>query len=229
MIGVKTSIFVQPTGIDYERFQDLDPALLEERRTHFALKGKRVLITVSRLSTEKNIDFLLDAMAELKARKVPPFQLLIIGDGHERHRLQQRIDQENLNDCVTLVGAVPPDDMPLYYRLGDLFVFASKSETQGMVILEAMAAEMPVVAVRSSGIDDVIIEGENGYKTPENLDVWCRQVATMLEDEPHRKALAERAHHFARHHSTDAFARNVHRIYSWLLAAHYQDDDSEQW
>ncbi|WP_027328888.1 glycosyltransferase [Marinimicrobium agarilyticum] len=229
MIGVKTSIFVQPTGIDYERFQNLDPARLEERRTHFALRGKRVLISVSRLSTEKNIDFLLDAMAELKARQVSPFHLLIIGDGHERHRLQQRIEQEGLNDCVTLVGSVPPDEMPLYYRLGDLFVFASKSETQGMVILEAMAAQLPVVAVRSSGIDDVIIEGENGYKTPENLDVWCRQVATILEDEQHRKTLAEQAQQFAQHHSTDAFAQNVHRIYSWLLAAHHQEGESNQW
>ncbi|WP_347331966.1 glycosyltransferase [Marinimicrobium locisalis] len=229
MIGVKTSIFVQPTGIDYERFQDLDPARLEERREHFGLNGKRVLVSVSRLSTEKNIDFLLDAMAQLKAREASPFRLLIIGDGHERHRLQQRIENEELSDCVTLAGAVPPEEMPLYYRLGDLFVFASKSETQGMVILEAMAAEMPVVAVRSSGIDDVIVEGENGYKTPENLDVWCRQVLKLLEDENHRKALAKQAHQFARHHSTEAFAQNVHRIYSWLLAAHYQEDDSEHW
>ncbi len=229
MIGVKTSIFVQPTGIDYERFQGLDPQAQETLRSQYPLAGKRVLVSVSRLSTEKNIDFLLDAVVRLKAQTSTPFHLLMIGDGHERQRLQQRIEQEALTEYVTLVGAVAPEDMPRYYRLGDLFVFASKSETQGMVILEAMAAALPVVAVRSSGIDDVVRENENGYKTPDNLEVWCRKVTSVLEDTQLRERLSQQAQSFAREHSTSAFAQNVQGIYHWLLAAHHQKSDKDEW
>lgn len=229
MIGVKTPIFVQPTGIDYERFQTVENETLERLRRQYSLAGKRVLISVSRLSTEKNIDFLLDAVARLKNQTVTPFHLLMIGDGHERHRLQQRIEQEALSEYVTLVGAVAPEDMPTYYRLGDLFVFASKSETQGMVILEAMAASLPVVAVRSSGIDDVVREDENGYKTPDNLEVWCQRVTLLLEDEVHRQRLSEQAQSFAQQYSTDAFAHNVKGIYSWLMAAHHQQKNQSRW
>lgn len=229
MIGVKTSIFVQPTGIDYERFQDVNEAKLDALRHQHALAGKRVLISVSRLSTEKNIDFLLDAMSSLRDQTRTPFHLLIIGDGHERHRLQKRIDTESLSDCVTLVGAIAPQEMPHYYRLGDLFVFASKSETQGMVILEAMAAAMPVVAIRSSGIDDVVQEGDNGYKTPDNQKVWCERVRTLLDDDIHREQLAQRAQTFASEYSTEAFAMKVRGIYGWLLAAHHQKDEEAIW
>ncbi len=225
MIGVKTSIFVQPTGIDYQRFQEVEPDTLTQLRGQYPLEGKRVMVSVSRLSTEKNIDFLLDGMARLNTQTHTPFHLLLIGDGHERQRLQQRIEREALSDCVTLVGAVPPEEMPNYYRLGDLFVFASKSETQGMVILEAMAAGLPVVAVRSSGVDDVVREGENGYKVPDNLEIWCQQVSTLLDDDTHRAHLSEQAQSFARQYSTQAFAHNVQGIYHWLLAAHYQKRD----
>ncbi|WP_024460606.1 glycosyltransferase [Marinimicrobium sp. LS-A18] len=229
MIGVKTPIFVQPTGIDYDRFQTVDDAALARLRQQYTLEGKRVLISVSRLSTEKNIDFLLDAVARLKDQTSTPFHLLMIGDGHERHRLQQRIEQEALADHVTLVGAIAPEDMATYYRLGDLFVFASKSETQGMVILEAMAASLPVVAVRSSGIDDVVREDENGYKTPDNLEVWCRRVHQLIEDDTHRDRLSRQAQSFAQQYSTDAFARNVKGIYSWLMAAHHQHKNHSPW
>ncbi|WP_286804421.1 glycosyltransferase [Marinimicrobium sp. UBA4209] len=229
MIGVKTPIFVQPTGIDYDRFQTVDDAALARLRQQYTLEGKRVLISVSRLSTEKNIDFLLDAVARLKDQTRTPFHLLMIGDGHERHRLQQRIEQEALADHITLVGAIAPEDMATYYRLGDLFVFASKSETQGMVILEAMAASLPVVAVRSSGIDDVVREDENGYKTPDNLEVWCQRARQLIEDDMHRDRLSRQAQSFAQQYSTDAFARNVKGIYSWLMAAHHQHKNHSEW
>ncbi|MGD8176957.1 glycosyltransferase [Marinimicrobium sp. ARAG 43.8] len=229
MIGVKTSIFVQPTGIDYDRFQSVSDTSLVPLRQRFALQGKRVLISVSRLSTEKNIDFLLDAVNHLQGTTRTPFHLLIIGDGHERHRLQERIDSEGLADHVTLVGAVPPDEMPLYYRLGDLFVFASKSETQGMVILEAMAAAMPVVAVRSSGIDDVVRDDENGFKTPDNLKLWCMKATELIDNDTLRARLSHQAQSFAQQYSTDAFSNSVQRIYAWLLAAHAQSDEENDW
>ncbi len=179
-----------------------------------------MLISVSRLSNEKNIDFLIDAIAGLRQRIDQPFQLLLIGDGHQRERLQRRIDALSLGQWFRLLGAVPPEQMALYYRLGDLFVFASKTETQGMVILEAMAAGLPVVAVRSSGIDDVVRQGYNGFKTPEDGVRWGDQVARLLADDALREEMAEHALSVAREHSIEQFAGGVKEIYATVLAAY---------
>jgi glycosyltransferase involved in cell wall biosynthesis len=177
------------------------------------------LLSVSRLSNEKNIDFMIEAIASLRGRTERPFRLLMIGDGHQRERLQKRIDDLDLGRHFFLIGAVPPEEMALYYRLGDLFLFASKSETQGMVILEAMAAGLPVVAVRSSGIDDVVRQGYSGFKTPEKLEPWCARVAQLLEDEPLRAEMSRHALILAKEHSIEQFARDIKDIYGTILAA----------
>ncbi|WP_336366024.1 glycosyltransferase [Marinobacter sp. C2H3] len=218
MLGVKTPTFVQPTGIEYDRFQAVTPEQIAELRNELGLTDEKVLISVSRLSNEKNIDFMIDALAALRKRARTPFRFLMIGDGHQRDRLQEKIERLGLADCVTLVGPVPPDQMAVWYRLGDLFVFASKSETQGMVILEAMAAGLPVVAVRSSGIDDVVRQGMNGFKTPERQDQWLSRVQYLLEHDDERRELSEQALAFAADFSVEHFAGDVRYIYATTLA-----------
>ncbi|MGF2688534.1 glycosyltransferase [Marinobacter sp. DUT-3] len=218
MIGVKTPTFVQPTGIEYQRFQQVSPEEIEKLRQSLGLGEEKVFVSVSRLSNEKNIDFMIEAMDSLRQQTDVPFHFLMIGDGHQRDRLQTKIRDLGLEQYVTLVGAVPPEDMATWYRLGDAFLFASKSETQGMVILEAMAAGLPVVAVRSSGIEDVVRDGFNGFKTPERQDQWCAQAKRLLEDDELRQELAEQALAFAGDFSVEQFARDVHDIYATTLA-----------
>jgi glycosyltransferase involved in cell wall biosynthesis len=87
-----------------------------------------------------------------------------------------------------------------------------------MVILEAMAAGLPVVAVRSSGIDDVLREGFNGFKTPQKQDLWCDRVQQLLEDESLRKEMSENARQFSRKYSIGEFTKNVREIYATILA-----------
>lgn len=218
MIGVKTPTFVQPTGIEYQRFQEVSGEDVNTLRQQLGLAGERVFISVSRLSNEKNIDFMIEAIDTLRHRTDVPFRFLMIGDGHQRDRLQQKIKVRGLEDHFTLVGAVPPEDMATWYHLGDAFLFASKSETQGMVILEAMAAGLPVVAVRSSGIEDVVRHGFNGFKTPEKQGQWVEQAQKLLEDDSLRKALAEQALTFAADYSVEQFAKDVREIYASTLA-----------
>jgi glycosyltransferase involved in cell wall biosynthesis len=219
MIGVKRPIFVQPTGIDYARFQDPQEGRLQALREELKLGDEKLLISISRLSKEKNIGFMIDALSELAREGNTPFRCLILGAGGERARLQQRIDTAGLNGRIQLLGAVPPDELPLYCQLADLFVFASRSETQGMVILEAMAAGVPVVAVRSSGIDDIVIDGHNGFKTPLNRARWRERVAAVLNDEELHQQLSKHARECAAEHSIEAFSSNMSRIYASVLAA----------
>ena len=219
MIGVTTPTFVQPTGIEYERFQAVKPADVETLRKKLALSNEKVFISVARLSNEKNIDFMIEAIDRLRQESDVPFRFLMIGDGHQRDRLQKKIDSLELGSHFTLVGAVQPEEMALWYNLGDAFLFASKSETQGMVILEAMSAGLPVVAVRSSGIEDVVRDGLNGYKTPENQARWIEKAQRLLEDDKLRTELSDKARAFAEDYSIEQFARDVRGIYATSLAA----------
>jgi len=218
MIGVKRPIFVQPTGIEYQRLQQVSEPEVRELRESLGIGDERIFISVSRLSNEKNIDFMIDAIHKLQNRTDQKFCLLMIGEGHQRERLQKRIEQMGLEKTFILVGSVAPEDMAAWYHLGDAFLFASKSETQGMVILEAMAAGLPVVAVRSSGIDDVVRDGFNGFKTPEKQEQWCQRIQQLLENEGLRKELAGHALQFARDYSVEKFTQNVREIYATTLA-----------
>jgi len=222
LIGVKRPIWVQPTGINFEAFQAVDPDAVAALRQRFQLDRELVLLSVSRLSNEKNIAFMLDAVAHLKTQTTRAFRFLIVGDGHQRRWLQQRIEQLGLINDVVLVGAVPAETMPVWYRLADLFLFASKSETQGMVILEAAAAGVPTVAIRSSGIDDVVEEGRTGFKTPTDTRQWSRQVQRLLEDDQLRRNLSAHARELARTHSLSAFRRRIRAIYAEALARRAQ-------
>jgi glycosyltransferase involved in cell wall biosynthesis len=223
MIGVKSPTFVQPTGIEYQRFQDVSDDDVNRLRESLKIQDETVFISVSRLSNEKNIDFMIDAIDALRQRTDRPFRFLMIGKGHQHDRLQQRIDELDLGQHFTLVGSVPPEDMATWYHLGDVFLFASKSETQGMVILEAMAAGLPVVAVRSSGIDDVVRQDHNGFKTPEKQDQWCDRVQQLLEDDRLRQTLSENALAFAADYSIESFASDVREIYALTLARAARD------
>ena len=219
IVGVKKPTYVQPTGIEYQKFQQVPGEKVEALRKRLGLGDEKVFVSVARLSNEKNIDFMIDAIHSLRQKTDTPFRFLMIGDGHQRDRLQQRIDELELGEHMTLVGSVPPEEMATWYKLGDAFLFASKSETQGMVILEAMAAGCPVVAVRSSGIDDVVRDGYNGFKTPEKQEQWVARVQQLLENDSLRREMSDHALGFARDYSVEKFARDVREIYALALAA----------
>ncbi|RII82293.1 glycosyltransferase [Neopusillimonas maritima] len=218
-IGVKRRVLVQPTGIDLQKFDAVAEDRINLLRQEHAPNGERILISISRLGREKNIDFLLDAIALLKESKLPPFKLLILGDGPERNRIQGKINQLGLRSSISLLGSVPPERVPEYCRAGDLFLFASRSETQGMVILEAMASGMPVVAVRSSGIDDIVENGVNGFKTPPSKQQWCERIKQILDNEPLHKQLSENAKLTASNYSIKCFSEHVHQFYAQILTA----------
>ncbi|MDZ7664655.1 MAG: glycosyltransferase [Desulfotignum sp.] len=224
LIGVKSPIFVQPTGIDFQRFnhRDQDRIANLKRQYHIADNDK-VLVSVSRLGKEKNVAFLVDAMHQLQDRTQRRVRLFLVGEGDERPALEEKIAALDLQDSVTLVGAVSPDEIPSYYQMADVFVFASKSETQGMVILEAMAAGLPVVAVRSSGTDDVIQEGKTGFKTFDRVDAWVERLVYLIENDEVRAKFSEQAVAFAGQHDIEAFAANINRFYSELLARRAQE------
>jgi 1,2-diacylglycerol 3-alpha-glucosyltransferase len=219
MIGVKSSIFVQASGIDYGRFCSVDEKDVEALRDKLGLKKERVLISVSRLSREKNIEFILKAVQDLRLRTDEPFKLVMVGEGNDRQHIEELIKHLDLANHVLLVGSVPPEEVSVYYSMSDVFLFASQSETQGLVVIEAMAAGLPVVAVRASGIEDFVIDDFNGFKTPGNIALWRSKVAQLLADNELRSQMGRNARIFARDYATETVTAKTVDIYANLLAA----------
>lgn len=219
LIGVSRPVHVLPTGIDLEHYNTASKDKLATLRERINPDGRNLLITVARLSPEKNLAFIIRAMAQLKTLDAPPFRLLILGEGDDRPRLEQLITDLDLDDDVTLLGGVSYDAVPTYLALARIFVYASSSETQGMVILEAMAAGLPVVAVNSSGIDAFVAPGQTGFATTENMTLWTEAVQQLLQDPSAQVAMGKTAQSVARRHSTQAFAQGVGTAYRAALGS----------
>lgn len=158
-------------------------------------------------------------MAKLKDRSAPPFRLVVLGDGEERGHLEALIDEKGLSRDIQLLGSVPYWDVPNYLALAKIFVYASASETQGMVILEAMAAGLPVVAVNSSGIDAFVTHRQTGLVTPQNVDLWTEALHGLLLDEATQRAMSRSAGKIASQYSVEAFAEGAAVVYQTALGS----------
>lgn len=175
--GVRRPIEVLPTGIDLDRFRPGDRA---DARQALGLDVEdRVLLYVGRLDREKNLEFLLDAVARVRT---PRIRLLLVGRGMRAAALGREAAARGLGDRVEIRGGSPPDGLPTYYRAADAFVFASTTETQGLAVLEATACGLPVVAVRASGIEEVVAEGVSGLLVPEDAGAFAAAATQVLED-----------------------------------------------
>ncbi|GGG72339.1 hypothetical protein GCM10011415_20460 [Salipiger pallidus] len=213
LIGVDGPVDVQPTGVETELYCNQVPERLRDLRHEVNPDGRLLLVTAARLSPEKNLSFILRATAALRDRGAPRFRLLVLGEGDERARLEAMIEDLDLRDCVRLVGAVPSDEVPSWLTISDIFVFASAAETQGMVVLEAMAAGLPVVAVNSSGIDAFVENRETGYATPEDLEIWTETLHGLMVSNTKREVMGSAAREAAMKHSVEAFSAAVLTIY----------------
>lgn len=215
-VGVSRYIKVMPTGIDFDHY-DWSQNEINKLRKELIDNSEHLLISVSRLSKEKNLYFLLDGIKRLKEKTELNFKLIIIGSGSEKENIEEYLKNNELEDYIKLIGAVDFREMAKYYLASDLFVFASTTETQGMVLLEAMAASKPVVAVKSSGIDDVINNGYNGFKTEEDIDKWSSRIEELLIDENKYQESAKNARKIAENYSIDEMAKEAEKIYYRIM------------
>ena len=176
--GVRRPIEVVPTGIDLEHFR---PGARAAARRMLSLgPDERVLLYVGRLDREKNLEFLVDAVARLRTTGL---RLLLVGRGTQAPALRRIAAKRGLGDHLEFRGGVAPERLPDYYRAANAFVFASTTETQGLAVLEAMACGLPVVAIRASGIEEVVTDGVSGLLVPEDGDAFAAAVDQIMADE----------------------------------------------
>lgn len=182
---IDTPIGIMPTGIPEDSFRPDDKKASAIREQYLA-GADYLFCTVSRLAKEKNLDFQLKALQQLKLRMEKggkSFRHLIIGGGPEKENLLARIKELGLEENIVLTGNIDNREIKNYQAAADLFLFTSKSETQGIVLLEAMAVGNPVIAVDATGVRDIVENGKNGYMTGEEKDAWSTRILEVLENE----------------------------------------------
>lgn len=214
--GVTQAIEVIPTGIDVEVFELGDPARV---RAELGLRDDQpVAIFAGRMGKEKSIDFLLEAF-ERVARNLPDARLLLLGGGPEQDALERRARALGLGERAIFTGYVPRARMVDYLQAARVFVFASATETQGLVSLEAQAAGIPVVAVRASGSNEAVRDQQTGFLVERDLDVFADATLRLLTDDALQTRMATAARTWAHACSSQSMADRTLALYRAAAAS----------
>lgn len=209
--GVKTAIEVIPTGVDLAKLEKhYNPTILKARWD--IPESQKILLYVSRIAKEKNLDFLFEAIKTL-AQKRKDFHLLMVGGGPELETYRRYVKKNDLSAIVTFAGMQEKEKANQFFGASDIFVFPSVSETQGIVITEAMAAGIPAVAINEMGPKDLIKDGIDGFLTPLNVEAFCDKIEKLLDSETLRKKMGQKAKIDAKKFSARNSALKMEELY----------------
>jgi 1,2-diacylglycerol 3-alpha-glucosyltransferase len=192
--GVATPIAVVPTGVDLARFSPGDR--MAARRAHGLDEDALVVLYVGRLDREKSVDRVLAAFERI-AGTIARARLVLVGQGTQTDQLRQMAAGLNAGARVRFAGVCPHEDLPAYYRAADLFLFASETETQGLVLAEAAACGLPAVAVNAPGCAEVVHDGDTGVLTKGDPAALAEAAIGLLIDPARRALMAARARQLA--------------------------------
>ncbi|MDD1773862.1 MAG: glycosyltransferase [Methanomassiliicoccales archaeon] len=204
-------IEVIPTGVDCSLFSpEVDGTMV--RRRH-GLDKEKVILNVGRIAWEKNLDLILKGFSVLKSRD-DDVRLMIVGEGPAKDHCMRLAAELGIADKTTFTGFVPDAELPQYYAASDAFVMASKFETQGIVVLEAMASGKPVAGINFRAVAEIIRNGENGFLFDENPEscASAMEVALNCTDEV-RNAARRRAKEYS---MSDGAGRLV-KVYEFAI------------
>ncbi len=215
LLGVKSQIVTVPTGIELDEFMDLNPLWLKEN--HGINENKKVLLFVGRLGQEKNLFFLLKSFMKINHLH-PDTHLVLVGTGPLKTALNIFCKTNGLDSFVTFTGVLSRQQIVHCYASADIFVFPSVTETQGLVIGEAKAAGLPVVAARAFGPAETVVHGVDGLLTDPTQDSFTNAVLTLLSDPEKCKQMSEAALENAKKLSSSCCADKTLKIYEDLLA-----------
>lgn len=210
--GVGAPVTVIPTGVDLELFS---PGSRERARRRLGLPAEGLIcLYTGRLDREKSLERVLDSF-ESVAAAVPTTTLHLVGKGSHSQALEQRAAALRAGRRIVFHGGLARESLPDYYRAADLFLFASETETQGLVLAEAHACALPAVAVRASGVDEVVTDGETGLLTKGETGEMADAAIGLLLDAGRRAAMGQAARRLAE-------ARFSARTQVETMVAHYE-------
>lgn len=218
---VPEPISVIPTGIDLKRFQEvLSKEERNRRREALGIsQDSKVLVSIGRLAKEKNLEEILIYFQKLTKEELTfKLKLLIVGDGPDRERLEGIAKTLQLQEKVIFTGMVTPEEVAQYYQLGDVFVCASNSETQGITYIEALASGIPALCRKDACLDSVITDGYNGFQY-ETYEFFKMHLQYILEREERRVEMGVCARQTAKLYSTWNFCTMAERLYKEAIVS----------
>lgn len=212
--GVKKKIVVIPNGVDTKKFAEAKKGKLREK---LGIKTQdKVILYLGRVAPEKSIGFVIKAFKKV-SDKIPDSYLIIAGDGSQKKELEKLTEDLNLTGRVVFLGLVDFKDVPSLYKEADIFAFASQTETQGMVVLEAMASGLPVLAVKDRVFEEVIENGKDGLLVKKDQNEFASMLENLLLDEKLRKEISKNALQKAQKFSLEEIAEKFDTLYKSLL------------
>ena len=212
--GVSRPIHVLPTGLPESAFKPGDRHNFRAR--HGIPDQTRVVLFVGRVAHEKNIDFLLKAVAEAR-KEIPDLLFLITGEGPALPELRRQVARLGLDTAVRFMGYMDRNtELRDAYAAADAFIFASRTETQGLVLLEAMAQGCPVVALSAMGTADILDPGRGGVVAMDDTDAFGQALAQLLANPSLRAQLGEAARTYALEWSDGRMAQRLADLYRSL-------------
>ncbi len=215
--GVTRPVHIIPTGLRLADFAHCDGAAF---RARYSIAPDRPVISyVGRVAFEKNLDFLLHVTDTLR-HDFPDLLFVIAGEGPARASLERAVAQRGLTDNVRFVGYLDrKTGLPGCYCAADVFVFASKTETQGLVLLEAMALGVPVVGLAEMGTKDVLQEGAGCRIAPDDVAGFAGVLRPLLADRAAARALGAAGRDYAAGWSETRMQDDILRLYQALVAS----------
>jgi len=224
---VDRNVHIIPTGIEIDRFYRENfkiSQILELRRNLSIQEDDFVILFVGRLGREKSVDVLIEGEKEI-VKKHPNVKLLIVGDGPDMEHFKKMVKEYGLEKNVIFTGKVSYDDIPLYYEAADLFATASKTETQGLTVIEAMAASLPVLAINDDSFRIVVVDELNGYLF-EDLNDYVKKVDYLIGNPKKLSKMSKQARVSAEMHSSKYFAERVLDVYKIAITNHGESSGS---
>jgi glycosyltransferase involved in cell wall biosynthesis len=211
--GLEDHYTVIPTGTDLKPFLRADGNTLRQSQ---GWQDDKVIISIGRLAHEKNWETLLRAAAQVYAHH-PNMRLVLIGDGPDKQTLEALATELGIAERVSFTGRLPFEDIPTYLRAADMFSFASVTETQGLVTIEAMAAGLPVVAVDGSGTHDIVDHGKDGFLVENDSNALATAISEMLCNPQQMKQFGINALKKAKTFDINRLANQMVKVYEQAI------------
>jgi glycosyltransferase involved in cell wall biosynthesis len=206
--GIDTRMEIIKSGVTTKRVGKRG----ETRRAFGIPNDAFLLLYVGRIAREKNLGLLLESFKEVQ-KKNPEIRLMIVGSGPYEQASHDLADSLGVRENVIFAGMLSREDVERVYSAADVFVFPSVTETQGIVLCEALTAGLPCVAVRAAGTPEVLEDGVDSLLTDNSVESFSKSVCRVVSDANLRTMLSQGALRNAEMFTTDAMAEHFERFY----------------
>lgn len=227
--GITKEVDILPTGIPDDKLQISSfrqRKIVSQLYKKFPyLKGKKILLFAGRIVKEKNLAFLYDVLEKVQA-KFPKTALLFVGSGPYEDELSEIAKERGLEKSVAFTGYVPSSDMVYFYKFAQIFTFPSKTETQGLVTVEAMLSALPVVAIGELGTLDVMQGDHGGFMVKDDVDEFSEKVIELLKNSELYKEKAQEGKIWAQKWKISSLTPKLVECYEKAIETRKEKDEN---